>query len=123
MGVFQKIIGDPNERVIKDLQLTVNLINEWGPRVVNKTPEELRQRTQEFKEEYQAIAKDKGIKAADNYLDEILPEAFAMVREASNRTLGQRPVSYTHLRAHETPEHLVCRLLLEKKKQTSHKHD
>ena len=27
-------------------------------------------------------------------------------------------VSYTHLRAHETPEHLVCRLLLEKKKNT-----
>src|SRR5678815_4859219 len=27
---------------------------------------------------------------------------------------GLRPVSYTHLRAHETPEHLVCRLLLEK---------
>ena len=27
-----------------------------------------------------------------------------------------KPVSYTHLRAHETPEHLVCRLLLEKKK-------
>eukprot|EP00658_Telonema_sp_P-2_P078184 TRINITY_DN7263_c0_g1_i1.p1 TRINITY_DN7263_c0_g1~~TRINITY_DN7263_c0_g1_i1.p1 ORF type:complete len:115 (-),score=14.03 TRINITY_DN7263_c0_g1_i1:18-362(-) len=31
------------------------------------------------------------------------------------------PVSYTHLRAHETPEHLVCRLLLEKKKN-KHKH-
>src|SRR5678815_1965797 len=31
------------------------------------------------------------------------------------RALG--PVSYTHLRAHETPEHLVCRLLLEKKKK------
>ena len=29
------------------------------------------------------------------------------------------PVSYTHLRAHETPEHLVCRLLLEKKKKIS----
>ena len=29
---------------------------------------------------------------------------------------GIMPVSYTHLRAHETPEHLVCRLLLEKKK-------
>eukprot|EP00658_Telonema_sp_P-2_P072105 TRINITY_DN61292_c0_g1_i1.p1 TRINITY_DN61292_c0_g1~~TRINITY_DN61292_c0_g1_i1.p1 ORF type:complete len:124 (+),score=26.71 TRINITY_DN61292_c0_g1_i1:85-456(+) len=28
------------------------------------------------------------------------------------------PVSYTHLRAHETPEHLVCRLLLEKKKKS-----
>src|SRR5678816_243311 len=30
---------------------------------------------------------------------------------------GFMPVSYTHLRAHETPEHLVCRLLLEKKKK------
>ena len=30
-----------------------------------------------------------------------------------------RTVSYTHLRAHETPEHLVCRLLLEKKKKTN----
>ena len=32
------------------------------------------------------------------------------------------PVSYTHLRAHETPEHLVCRLLLEKKKTTTKHH-
>src|SRR5678815_3708056 len=31
-------------------------------------------------------------------------------------TVGYASVSYTHLRAHETPEHLVCRLLLEKKK-------
>eukprot|EP00658_Telonema_sp_P-2_P060845 TRINITY_DN49655_c0_g1_i1.p1 TRINITY_DN49655_c0_g1~~TRINITY_DN49655_c0_g1_i1.p1 ORF type:complete len:131 (+),score=25.84 TRINITY_DN49655_c0_g1_i1:138-530(+) len=31
------------------------------------------------------------------------------------------PVSYTHLRAHETPEHLVCRLLLEKKKKQNKK--
>eukprot|EP00658_Telonema_sp_P-2_P066593 TRINITY_DN5557_c0_g1_i9.p1 TRINITY_DN5557_c0_g1~~TRINITY_DN5557_c0_g1_i9.p1 ORF type:complete len:101 (-),score=14.51 TRINITY_DN5557_c0_g1_i9:75-377(-) len=35
--------------------------------------------------------------------------------EAANPCPG--PVSYTHLRAHETPEHLVCRLLLEKKKK------
>src|SRR5674536_372052 len=32
-----------------------------------------------------------------------------------------KPVSYTHLRAHETPEHLVCRLLLEKKKNKTNK--
>eukprot|EP00658_Telonema_sp_P-2_P000945 TRINITY_DN10343_c0_g1_i4.p1 TRINITY_DN10343_c0_g1~~TRINITY_DN10343_c0_g1_i4.p1 ORF type:complete len:110 (+),score=14.00 TRINITY_DN10343_c0_g1_i4:173-502(+) len=32
-----------------------------------------------------------------------------------------KPVSYTHLRAHETPEHLVCRLLLEKKKKNPYK--
>src|SRR5678816_1370323 len=35
---------------------------------------------------------------------------------ADGRTVWLRAVSYTHLRAHETPEHLVCRLLLEKKK-------
>src|SRR5678816_3450942 len=35
---------------------------------------------------------------------------------SANSLVGRRtPVSYTHLRAHETPEHLVCRLLLEKK--------
>src|SRR5674536_373609 len=34
---------------------------------------------------------------------------------------GLRAVSYTHLRAHETPEHLVCRLLLEKKKKKKKK--
>src|SRR5674536_390552 len=35
------------------------------------------------------------------------------------RWRSRPPVSYTHLRAHETPEHLVCRLLLEKKKKTT----
>src|SRR5678815_3776568 len=39
-----------------------------------------------------------------------------LVREYEAGTLVLTPVSYTHLRAHETPEHLVCRLLLEKKK-------
>eukprot|EP00658_Telonema_sp_P-2_P005618 TRINITY_DN12109_c0_g1_i3.p1 TRINITY_DN12109_c0_g1~~TRINITY_DN12109_c0_g1_i3.p1 ORF type:complete len:230 (-),score=88.35 TRINITY_DN12109_c0_g1_i3:35-724(-) len=38
-----------------------------------------------------------------------------------NTTASHIPVSYTHLRAHETPEHLVCRLLLEKKKKTNNK--
>eukprot|EP00658_Telonema_sp_P-2_P047988 TRINITY_DN36528_c0_g1_i1.p1 TRINITY_DN36528_c0_g1~~TRINITY_DN36528_c0_g1_i1.p1 ORF type:complete len:273 (+),score=46.38 TRINITY_DN36528_c0_g1_i1:157-975(+) len=36
-------------------------------------------------------------------------------------TTAPTPVSYTHLRAHETPEHLVCRLLLEKKKKNQQK--
>ena len=44
------------------------------------------------------------------------------LRDISGITTGDLaqklgPVSYTHLRAHETPEHLVCRLLLEKKKK------
>src|SRR5674536_290696 len=38
----------------------------------------------------------------------------------SMKAVGQCAVSYTHLRAHETPEHLVCRLLLEKKKKNTH---
>ena len=39
-------------------------------------------------------------------------------RGICTRVYTTTPVSYTHLRAHETPEHLVCRLLLEKKKHT-----
>src|SRR5674536_398869 len=43
----------------------------------------------------------------------------ALQEDPENRT----PVSYTHLRAHETPEHLVCRLLLEKKKKKKPEHN
>src|SRR5674536_187919 len=49
----------------------------------------------------------------------ILGHAHPAVQEAVTQRL--KPVSYTHLRAHETPEHLVCRLLLEKKKKISTK--
>eukprot|EP00658_Telonema_sp_P-2_P068883 TRINITY_DN57895_c0_g1_i1.p1 TRINITY_DN57895_c0_g1~~TRINITY_DN57895_c0_g1_i1.p1 ORF type:complete len:147 (-),score=46.94 TRINITY_DN57895_c0_g1_i1:27-467(-) len=38
---------------------------------------------------------------------------------AEAQRAAEEPVSYTHLRAHETPEHLVCRLLLEKKKKNT----
>src|SRR5674536_69306 len=44
------------------------------------------------------------------------PASGTPVRDVDHHSVGCRPVSYTHLRAHETPEHLVCRLLLEKKK-------
>src|SRR5674536_396103 len=44
--------------------------------------------------------------------------ALAAAAGGASAELWFGPVSYTHLRAHETPEHLVCRLLLEKKKQT-----
>ena len=43
-----------------------------------------------------------------------------MIVKGRFKAVSQNPVSYTHLRAHETPEHLVCRLLLEKKKTTQH---
>eukprot|EP00658_Telonema_sp_P-2_P070928 TRINITY_DN60287_c0_g2_i1.p1 TRINITY_DN60287_c0_g2~~TRINITY_DN60287_c0_g2_i1.p1 ORF type:complete len:209 (+),score=49.05 TRINITY_DN60287_c0_g2_i1:102-728(+) len=43
--------------------------------------------------------------------------ATAVLALISHEVASPAPVSYTHLRAHETPEHLVCRLLLEKKKK------
>src|SRR5674536_379722 len=49
--------------------------------------------------------------------------SYFEMKEAANRgglrQLGRESVSYTHLRAHETPEQLVCRLLLENKKATN----
>src|SRR5678816_4705682 len=53
-----------------------------------------------------------------NRLDLLVPRSrTAMAQARSFASIGPSPVSYTHLRAHETPEHLVCRLLLEKKKK------
>ena len=54
-----------------------------------------------------------------------MPLAAMLASLAANldpdrRLVIHAPVSYTHLRAHETPEHLVCRLLLEKKKLSLH---
>ena len=48
-------------------------------------------------------------------LDIEMPDCSGI--DIASRVLKRGPVSYTHLRAHETPEHLVCRLLLEKKKK------
>src|SRR5678816_3376672 len=42
---------------------------------------------------------------------------YSLGGDRPSQTAHHAPVSYTHLRAHETPEHLVCRLLLEKKKK------
>eukprot|EP00658_Telonema_sp_P-2_P067805 TRINITY_DN56736_c0_g1_i1.p1 TRINITY_DN56736_c0_g1~~TRINITY_DN56736_c0_g1_i1.p1 ORF type:complete len:237 (-),score=67.13 TRINITY_DN56736_c0_g1_i1:68-778(-) len=49
-------------------------------------------------------------------LEDVKLDAQEMAMGAGSVNLGIGSVSYTHLRAHETPEHLVCRLLLEKKK-------
>eukprot|EP00658_Telonema_sp_P-2_P029560 TRINITY_DN22478_c0_g1_i1.p1 TRINITY_DN22478_c0_g1~~TRINITY_DN22478_c0_g1_i1.p1 ORF type:complete len:118 (-),score=17.54 TRINITY_DN22478_c0_g1_i1:104-457(-) len=44
-------------------------------------------------------------------------QALDSKKAGESKGITPAPVSYTHLRAHETPEHLVCRLLLEKKKK------
>src|SRR5678815_5780922 len=52
----------------------------------------------------------------DQGRDDILITGGGIIPKEDMDALRE-PVSYTHLRAHETPEHLVCRLLLEKKKK------
>eukprot|EP00658_Telonema_sp_P-2_P001214 TRINITY_DN10467_c0_g2_i1.p2 TRINITY_DN10467_c0_g2~~TRINITY_DN10467_c0_g2_i1.p2 ORF type:complete len:167 (+),score=56.78 TRINITY_DN10467_c0_g2_i1:183-683(+) len=56
---------------------------------------------------------------ASTAMGELLEMEFAKqaIQKAELAIAAAEPVSYTHLRAHETPEHLVCRLLLEKKKK------
>src|SRR5678816_4508587 len=56
---------------------------------------------------------DRSSAASDVYKRQGLPEGWCANGRCRRRC--RPPVSYTHLRAHETPEHLVCRLLLEKK--------
>lgn len=76
-----KIFGSANDRAIQKLQLIVNKINSLESFIEKLSDEELKNKTIEFKE---AIAKGK-------HLDDVLPEAYAVVREASKRTLGMRP--------------------------------
>ena len=100
---FTNLLGDSNERVIKDLQQFVDKINELEPNFQALTDQELRDKTTEFRSR---------LKQGET-LEDLLIEAFATVREASVRSIGLRhfdvqllggvaSVSYTHLRAHET---------------------
>jgi preprotein translocase subunit SecA len=80
MGIFQKIFGSRNQRELKKLQPIVDRINRLEPTFKAKSDDELKAMTPEFKRRL-----DKGAT-----LDEILPEAFALVREASVRRTGMR---------------------------------
>ncbi|MBI2957845.1 MAG: preprotein translocase subunit SecA, partial [Chloroflexi bacterium] len=71
---------DSNEAEIKRLQPAVRHINDLEPEMERLSPEELKGKTPELKERL----------GAGESLDDILPEAFAAVREAARRTIGQR---------------------------------
>ncbi len=83
MSIFSKIFGNPNEKVINSLQLTVDKINGLEEKYKEMNDEELRKQTEEFKK---ILNKD----SSEEKLNETLPDAFAVVREASKRVLGQR---------------------------------
>ncbi len=80
MSFLSKIFGSRNERTLKKLRKTVELINQLEPEMEALSDEQLKAKTTEYKERL-----EKG-----ETLDQILPEAFATVREASKRTLGLR---------------------------------
>jgi len=81
IGVIKKVLGlDPNERELKRLSKIVARINELEPEMENLSDEELASKTVEFKERLSRGAT----------LDDILIEAFAVVREVAKRTIGLR---------------------------------
>jgi preprotein translocase subunit SecA len=90
-----KVFGSSNQRYLKTIQPVVARINDLEPAVKKLSDEELRARTAEFKERVAravADARDKEDRKRKEQaiLDELLPEAFATVREASLRSTGMR---------------------------------
>ena len=79
-SLIKKIIGSKNERELKRIQPIARRINQIEPQILPLNDEQLRAKTPEFKERI-----DRG-----ESLESILPEAFAVVREAAKRTLGER---------------------------------
>ncbi|MDD5032977.1 MAG: preprotein translocase subunit SecA [Candidatus Pacebacteria bacterium] len=80
MSILTKILGDSNERFLKSLRKEVEKINDLEKTFSELSIEALKNKTDEFKKRF----------ASGEPLDSLLPEAFAAVREAAKRTLGQR---------------------------------
>ena len=78
--IARKVFGSANDRFVKKQYRTVNQINALEPDFIKLSDDELKAKTVEFRQRLQ-----KG-----ETLDDILPEAFATVREASKRVMGQR---------------------------------
>src|SRR6201988_4162621 len=93
--VLTKVFGSSNQRFLKTIQPLVEQINALEPSVKRLSDDELKARTAAFKEQLQLAVSDTKDKEERKRrkraaLDEILPEAFAIVREASIRTTGMR---------------------------------
>ena len=80
LGFIQKLLGNKNAKEIKRIRSIVEEINGLEPSLLSLSDTSLRAKTEEFKERL----------AKGETLDDILPEAFAVVREASKRVLGMR---------------------------------
>ncbi|MGY0374383.1 preprotein translocase subunit SecA [Clostridium sp. JNZ J1-5] len=80
MGLFEKLFGTYSERELKKIIPIVDKIESYDDKLKNLTDEELRNKTTEFKKMLEE----------GKTLEDILPEAFAVVREASGRVLGMK---------------------------------
>src|SRR5678815_4753363 len=91
--IIKKIIGSKNEREVKRLRPMVAKINELEAGLQSQPDDALRQKTAEWKARCSAIKDDTELKAA---LEEILPEAFAVVKNACRRLCGQDVIVRDH---------------------------
>ncbi len=89
--IIYKIFGDPNDKEIKSLWPVVERVNKWEESISKMSDQDLRAMAERFKKRLGvAESRVKTEKEMNKNLEEILPEAFAVVREASKRTLGLR---------------------------------
>jgi preprotein translocase subunit SecA len=79
-SLIKKIVGSKNERELRKIQPLVDKINQTELKVSPLRDDQLRAKTSEFKDRIER----------GESLEEILPEAFAVVRETAKRTLGER---------------------------------
>ncbi|WP_373487924.1 preprotein translocase subunit SecA [Blastomonas sp.] len=79
-AIAKSLFGSSNDRYVKSILKVVDTINAFEPQISAMSDDELRAQTQKFRDQL----------AAGTKLNDILPEAFATVREASIRTLGMR---------------------------------
>ncbi|MFZ9529542.1 MAG: hypothetical protein ACO271_08120, partial [Burkholderiales bacterium] len=101
-GLLKKVFGSRNERLLKQYRRTVRTINALEPQISALSDDQLRAKTEEFRERIRkAVAAPESSPAGEEQtveierrrraaLDELLPEAFAVVREAGKRVMGMR---------------------------------
>ena len=85
--MFKALFGDPNARKIKKFQPIVSDINAFEEDILKLSDDELRGKTFEFRSQLDKVRNDNEMK---NLLLDLLPEAYAVVREAGQRVLGMR---------------------------------
>jgi preprotein translocase subunit SecA len=80
MAILSKLLGDPNQKELRRYEERVELVTRFEPEIQKLTDAKLKSKTSEFRKRL----------SEGESLDDLLPEAFAVVREAARRVLGER---------------------------------